>query len=94
MNEDVKRDYDRTPYLLKKINEILVFTAPEVQATKLCRLLIDEMKDLVEDSDEWIAKWLREGLSDPMGDRQKTIAEMIEKQEHWKWIQSKKFEME
>ena len=94
MNEDVKRDYDRTNYLLKKINYILIFTAPEAQAVRLCRLMIDEMQDLVEDSDEWIAKWLRESLNNPMGDRQRTVAELIEKKVHWKWIQNKKFEME
>jgi hypothetical protein len=82
-----------TAFLLEQINKILVYTAPEAQAVKLCHLMIDEMKGLVKESDEWIAKWLRESLSDPMGDRQRTIAELIEKQVHWKWIQSKKFEM-
>jgi hypothetical protein len=79
---------ERTLDLMKRIRDILVWTAPEIQETRIARLCIDEMAGLVADGDRWFAKWLRHKATID-ATREALwldIAALVEAGEHWKWI--------
>ena len=84
---DTEKNARNTYDLMSKVQEILDFSAPEVQVVRLARLFIDEYQRRTRDGDKATAAWLRE-----LG--YEKLPERVEAGEHWKWHHGRERERE